>query len=73
MIKSEHGYEGWYAPTGGSGTWTVALRLPDEEQRQITSAEVNGRKEPIRRGVNGEIELKGEGGPGKPLRWSVRT
>jgi hypothetical protein len=73
MIKSEHGYEGWYAPTGGSGTWTVALRLPDEEQRPMTSAEVNGRKQSIKRGLNGEIELDGEGGPGKPLRWSIRT
>ncbi|MGA9060010.1 MAG: hypothetical protein WB763_26270 [Terriglobia bacterium] len=73
MIKSEHGYEGWYAPSGGSGTWTVALRLPDEEQRPVKSAEVNGRKQSIKRGPNREIELEGEGGPGKPLRWSVRT
>lgn len=72
MIKSEHGYEGWYAPSGGRGTWKVVLRLPAEAQ-SIVSAEVNGRKESIKRGLKGEIELEGEGGTGKPLRWSVRT
>ncbi len=72
MIKSDRAYEGWYAPSGGTGTWTVTLRLPAEESKRFTSAEVNGRGEPIQRGANGEIELRGEGGPGNPLRWSVR-
>jgi hypothetical protein len=72
MVKSDRGYEGWYTPSGGAGTWTVTLRLPDEESKQFSSSEVNGRREAIQRGAHGEIELKGEGGPGKPLRWSVR-
>jgi hypothetical protein len=73
VIKSEHGYEGWYAPTGGGGAWSVTLRLPEDESKGFTTVEVNGKKEAIERAANGEIELKGEGGPGKPLRWSVRT
>jgi hypothetical protein len=73
MIKSDRAYEGWYEPTARSGTWTIELRLPGGESARFMRAEVNGRKEAIRRGPNGEIELKGEGGPGKPLRWSVRA
>jgi hypothetical protein len=73
LVKSEHGYEGWYAPFAKAGAWTVTLHLSQEESKQFTSAEVNGKKGPIERGANGEIELKGEGGPGQPLRWSVRA
>jgi hypothetical protein len=72
VVKSHRGYEGWYAPTGGNGTWTVTLRLPDEESERFTNTEVNGEKGPIQRGANGEIALKGEGGPVRSLRWSVR-
>jgi hypothetical protein len=69
FIKTARGYEGWYAPAT-SNTYSVRLALPAEELKHLQRVEVNGNK--IRaRIVDNAIELKGIGGAGTSLRWSV--
>ena len=58
--KTASGYEGWYAPQQ-AGEWVIRLRLPAEEARRFPRAHA----------VDGAIEIRGKGGAGAPLRWSV--
>lgn len=69
LVKTARGYEGWYNPSVRN-TWAIRLSLPAEESQRMKRAEVNGAEIPSR-WAEGAIELKGEGGNGKPLRWSV--
>ncbi len=69
--KSPRGYEGWYAPTGSAGNWTIVLHLPPAEVRNLTRKRVNGSEMPLRRASDGSIEIRGESTSGKPLRWSI--
>ena len=69
LVKSSRGYEGWYNPSK-RGSWAVRLRLSAEEAKHFQHAEVNGKRVRAQM-VDGEIELKGEGGGGEPLRWLV--
>jgi hypothetical protein len=71
LVKSSRGYQGWYEPTGEPRTWTIHLTLPAEETRGLERAEVNGTQVSASRRPDGAIELKGQGGRGKPLRWSL--
>jgi hypothetical protein len=71
VVKSSSGYEGWYSPSRG-GTWTIHVKLPEEEARRVSRASVNGARVGLSRGADGAIELRGQSEPGKPLRWSVR-
>ena len=73
LVKSSRGYEGWYEPSGEARTWTIRLTLPAEEARGLERVEVNGTEVTPSRGPDGAIELKGQGGRGKPLRWSLRA
>jgi Glycosyl hydrolase 36 superfamily, catalytic domain/Glycosyltransferase family 36 len=67
--KSVRGYEGWYNPSVRN-TWSVRLSLSPEEAKHLQRVEVNGMR--IRARVDqGTIELRGEGGAGTPLRWTV--
>src|SRR6266567_3520487 len=69
FIKTGRGYEGWYAPAT-SNNYSVRLALPADEAKRLQRVEVNGKK--IRaRVVDNAIELKGIGGAGTSLRWSV--
>jgi hypothetical protein len=69
FIKTARGYEGWYAPAT-SNNYSVRLALPADELKRMQRVEVNGNK--IRaRVVDNAIELKGIGGAGTSLRWSV--
>jgi len=69
FIKSARGYEGWYSPAT-SNNYSVRLELPAEELKHLQRVEVNRNK--IRaRIVDNAIELKGIGGAGTSLRWSV--
>jgi hypothetical protein len=69
--KSSRGYEGWYAPSGGAGDWTIALYLPQQETRNFTRKRVNGSEIALHREPDGAIEIRGESTLGKPLRWSI--
>ena len=69
LIKTDRGYEGWYNPSV-SNTYSIRLAPPGEELKHLQRVEVNGNK--IRpRVADNVIELRGIGGAGSPLRWSV--
>lgn len=70
FARSSRGYEGWYNPSF-RGTWTIRLVLPAEEANRFKSIEINGKRAARSGRTSGVIELKGEGGQGSPLRWSV--
>ena len=69
LIKTAHGYEGWYNPSSRN-TWSVRLSLSAEEQKRFQKIEVNGnRMHP--RITEDVVEMRGIGGDGSPMRWSV--
>ena len=69
LIKSASGYEGWYEPTTRN-TYAIHLKVPLDEIKRFSRVEVNGNR--IRtRVVDGAIEIRGVGGEGIPLKWSV--
>lgn len=69
--KNSLGYKGWYEPSGGAGHWIISIRLLQEEIRRYTRITVNGLERPLQPGAGGTIEIQGEAGPGKPIRWSI--
>ncbi len=69
LAKSARGYEGWYNPSVRS-TWSIRLSVAAEEAKHLQRVEVNGNRVHPRI-TEGSIELRGEGGSGNPLRWSV--
>lgn len=69
FTKSARGYEGWYNPSTRN-TWSMRLSLSPDELKHLSHMEVNGiRVRP--RAQEGIIELRGEGGAGSAMRWSV--
>ena len=70
IIKSDHGYEGWYNP-GAPSTYVIRLKVPADRAKSLSQVEVNGRKGDARL-VNQAFEMRGRGGGGTPLHWSVR-
>ena len=70
--KGPQGYDGWYAPVG-AGEWLVRIRLADDEARRFSIAEVNGARVPAVRAADGTLEVRGSGGAGSRLRWSLRA
>lgn len=71
--KDSRGYKGWYEPSGRTGHWTISIRLPQDEIRRYARITVNGSEAPLRPGTDGSVEIQGEAGPGKPIRWSIST
>ena len=69
--KHSGGYNGWYEPSGGAGHWTVSIQLIQGEIRKYAGMVVNGTETPLRLSPDGAFEIRGEAGPGKPLRWSI--
>ena len=64
LIKTAHGYEGWYAPAARNN-FSIRLVPAAEELKHLQRVEVNGNK--IRaRIVDNAIELRGIGGGGTP-------
>jgi hypothetical protein len=49
----------------------VRITLPEEAARTLSHAEVNGKRIPLKRQPNGEIELSGTGHASKPMRWTL--
>ena len=70
IIKSDQGYEGWYNP-GVPGRYVIRLKVPGDAAKRLSQVEVNGKKGGARL-VNEAFEMRGQGGGGTPLRWSVR-
>ena len=70
LIKSADGYEGWYNPLVRS-TYSVRLKLSAEEAKRFSRVEVEGMRFPAQM-VDGAFEIRGPGGAGVRLHWSVR-
>jgi len=70
VVKSNRGYEGWYAPAR-AGNWTVRLAIPKESAVKFSYIEANGKRLPIKSEPNGTIEIAGTSTPTKPLRWAL--
>jgi hypothetical protein len=70
LIKTADGYEGWYNPST-QGTYAIRVKLPAEAAKVVSRVEVNGRRID-RPPAAGLIEMRGQGGGGTPLRWSIR-
>lgn len=69
VVKTPNGYEGWYAPQA-QNTYTVRVKLAPEELKRFGRVEVNGNRYRARV-VDGAIELRGLGGAGTPVKWSL--
>ncbi len=69
LVKSEKGYEGWYAPTK-AGSWTIRLRLPAEEA-PFKNLTINGATQPAPPQQDGTIQFTGPSTQDQPLRWSL--
>jgi hypothetical protein len=70
LIKTAKGYEGWYEPSTRN-TWTVSLRLSTEELKKLDRVEANGERVHRARVIDNAIEMRGTGGSGTPMKWSV--
>ena len=69
LIKSADGYQGWYHPIS-QNTYNIRLKISAEEAKRFSRVEVNGKR--IQAPVVGEaLEMRGQGGAGTALRWSV--
>ena len=69
LVKSASGYEGWYNPVPRN-MWSIRLNLAGGEAKHLQRVEVNGNR--VRARISDSaIELRGEGGGGSPLKWSV--
>lgn len=69
FTKTRSGYEGWYNPSV-QNTWSVRLMLTADEAKHFNRIEANGRR--VRARVDqGTIEVRGEGGAGTAMRWSI--
>jgi hypothetical protein len=71
VVKSEHGYEGWYNPATRS-MYSIHFKLAAEEAKQFSRVEVNSKKINARM-ADGGFEMRGEGGGGTALHWSVSS
>jgi len=69
LVKTGHGYEGWYNPSARN-TWSMRLSLAPDEVKHFSHFEVNGMRVHARVD-QGTIELRGEGGAGSAFRWSI--
>ena len=70
LIKTPNGYEGWYSPST-QNTWSVTLKLSADEVKRFSRVEANGERVHRARVIDNEIEMRGVGGAGKVMRWSV--
>lgn len=70
FIKSANAYEGWYDPST-QNTWSVTLRLPADEAKRFSRVEINGQRIHSPRLVEAGIEMRGIGGGGTAMRWSI--
>jgi hypothetical protein len=70
LIKSAAGYDGWYNPISPS-TYSIRLILAADEAKGLSRVEVNGKKATAQT-MNEAFEMRGQGGGGTALRWSVR-
>ena len=69
VVKSERGYEGWYEPSKRDA-YSVRFKISAEDAKRFSRVEVNGKKVELRLDKD-ELEMRGNGGGGTPLRWSV--
>ncbi|MBV9181489.1 MAG: hypothetical protein JO356_09255 [Acidobacteria bacterium] len=69
LAKNSGGYEGWYNPVS-QNTWSIRIAAAGDEAKHWSRVEVNGNRIHPRL-VDGALEIRGVGGAGHPLRWTV--
>jgi len=69
LIKSADGYKGWYDPLVQSA-YTIRLKISGEEAKRFSRVEVNGQRIGAEM-VDEALEMRGLGGAGRTLSWSV--
>jgi len=69
LVKSAGGYEGWYNPSSQT-TYSIRLKISAKEAKRFSRVEVNG-KRIYAQMVDEALEMRGLGGAGTALRWSV--
>jgi len=69
IVKSAQGYQGGYNPVA-QNTYSIRLNLSPLEMKRVSRIEVNGKATNVRP-AGGVLEMRGPGGDGTPLRWSV--
>lgn len=69
VVKTNRGYEGWYNPVV-AGTYDIRLKLATESAKGLARVEVNGKKVEAQI-ADGKVEMRGQGGGGTALKWSV--
>jgi len=69
IVKSNQGYDGWYAPMK-PGNWTIRLRFAAAEA-PFKSLTINGTIQKVRMQSDGTIRFEGTSTPEQPLRWSL--
>jgi hypothetical protein len=70
VVKTEAGFEGWYAPSR-TGKWTVRITVPEDATAKFSHAKVNRKRISLKKLPNGMIEIAGEGSAQKPMRWTL--
>ena len=63
------GYEGWYAPSGGSIDCSIHFRVTDGAR--LKNLRVNGVAHEFKRAADGSIAITGRASGTEPLRWSL--
>ena len=69
LVKSDKGYEAWYAPMK-AGSWTIRLRFAADEAL-FRSLTINGATQAVPAQRDGIIQFNGSSTPEQPLRWSL--
>jgi hypothetical protein len=69
LVKSDKGYEGWYAPMK-AGSWTIRLRFAADEA-SFKSLTINGATQAVPAQRDGTIQFNGSSTQEQPLRWSL--
>lgn len=69
ISRSKTGYSGWYKPSA-SGSFEIAINLPQLERLRLRAIIVNGAAQPFPANSN-PIQINGESQPGNALHWEL--
>ncbi len=69
LRRTADGYDGWYAPSGADGEWTI--RFTPSDGAKFTRLRVNGTEGPVA-GAD-PVMIRGHGSKNVPLAWSLHS
>jgi Glycosyl hydrolase 36 superfamily, catalytic domain len=69
VLKSDRAYAGWYNPAS-EGEYSIRLKVSAEVAKSFSRIEVNSKKLQAQI-VDGAFEMRGRGGGGSALKWTV--